>query len=146
MKLNVKIILSYVIPVVIAGTLGYSLGRGQKEVQIVEKEGKVITEVVTRTVTKEHVTRPDGTIEEREVTEDRNEDRVAIEKERQSTVKPTAHNYSLGVGYRVDSYKSVISPDPRHVEVEAARRILGDYWITVGGGLSGVTLGVRYDF
>lgn len=136
--------------IVIAGAVGFWYGSGQGKTVTVEKEV-----VRTETQWKDHIVtivktvKPDGTIEEKTVTEEK-EGTVKKEKDSVDThVTPSLAQYSLGVRYQ-SSYSELVSrtltSPGKGVEVSAGRRILGPLWGELGVGMERVTLGIRYEF
>lgn len=130
--------------------LGLLLGAyilGTSHSKTVTKEVvKVVEKVVykDKVVYKEKRVAVDGSYVEREVSRDvtAKESRVASKALEVST-KST---YSLGLSYRFNRLEDVLSPSQRNLEIQAARRIVGDLWGTVTGSRDGVSLGVRVDF
>lgn len=125
---------------------GYWYGRQQLEKVIVDRNIQVDHTIIKdRIVTVTKTVHPDGTITESTTTQDK--DTTADHAEERNVSVPTPKNdYSLGVRYRISSFQSVLTPGPQFIEAEIGRHLLGDIWLTAGGGLGGVTLGVRYDF
>ena len=153
---NLRLIGLFLLGILLAGAGGYYYGSGKKDIQIQEKvvykEGETKVEYRDRTVIKERITKPDGTVVEKETVKDIDKStdtksaEVAKENRRVVTAKET--NYSLGLQFSVD-YKHLIDPTEyksvENYEVIGGYRVLGPAWIELGGNLNHVTLGVRVE-
>ncbi len=134
--------------------IGYYLGQGNKQIEIQKEyiKGETITEIVEKTVTVEKIIRPDGTVEERTITENKNTNTDEKKTEiSESTIKTIAQaQYSIGLQYHVD-YKELFESAKEYkklsrYEIIVGRRILGPAWVEIGSSTEQLTLGVRYEF
>lgn len=127
----------------------YVLGTSQsKTITLTKEVVKEVEKVVykDKVVYKEKKVAVDGSYVEREISRDvavKGEKTRSSEKVLEASSKPT---YSLGLSYRFSRLEDMISPSQRNLEIQAARRIVGDLWGTVTGSRDGVSLGVRVDF
>lgn len=141
---------------------GFYTGRGQKEVQIVEKKVEVKGEdktqivyrdrIVVHTVTKY----PDGTTVTQEKVTD--QDTTKTEDKKVETIASSSSNktisnlsnYSLGLREHLN-YTALLptSESLRHgLEFTAGRRLFGDIWLDLGvmPDSHDISLGIRVDF
>lgn len=135
-------------------TLGYYAGKGDKEVQIVEKvitkEGETKTVYKDRIVTVTKVVKPDGTTtettrtEEKEGTKETKRTEVASNKDTKST--PILPKYSVAGGLLQGIYtlsRLHFRPD---YYITGGYRVLGPTWLEIGSNTKEeLTLGVRIE-
>lgn len=143
-------IFGVLIALVLAAAAGFDYGRGQGKTITVEKEVvRTETQWKDRIVTVVRTVKPDGTVEEKTVTEDK-EGASKKEKDKvDSITTSTLAQYSLGLRYQSpyrDLISQAIESPYKGVEVSAGRRILGPIWGEMGFGIERVTLGIRYEF
>lgn len=140
---NKYIMLGILVLLTGAVAAGYYLGKGQKEVtveeKIIYKKGEERIQYRDRTIIKERIVAPDGTITERETTKD-----IAQEIERRSTElaqemvsksKPVLSNYSLGLKYWLPLSDKIVNAESygtEQLEITAGRRLLGEIWLDAG--------------
>lgn len=139
----------YIFLTVIAGLTGYYQGKGQREIQIIEKVGETRTEWRNRIVTVTRVVRPDGTTEESTSTRDEERESSSRSSSRDNQSRPVLSNYSLGLSYWA-SYSSPIqdlsTADLRRIELHLGRRIVGEVWVEIGVREESFSLGVSTKF
>ena len=109
---------------------GYWQGRGQKEIQIVTREGKERIITVTRTVEKIRIVRPDGTVEEHEKVIDSTKDEKSRETETARITRSLLTNYTAGIRYHIDSRPWEDSYGK--TEIVVGRRMLEQFWLDAG--------------
>lgn len=151
----------------LVGIGSYFLGYSNRQIQIkevvkeviVEKEAetKIVTRWRDRTITKEKIIRPDGTIEERLIREN-SELKTALEdrkkeldfqknKEKISETKLA----TVSAGVRIPLKYSELLPTSKELlqsaEITGGLRVLGPLWLDGGisPGSKQVTIGVRYE-
>jgi hypothetical protein len=145
-----KYILALLIPIgAYAG--GYYSASKQIEVREVPVD-RVVTvvkeKIVTRTVTKTIVRKPDGTVIETVTEEDKEQDKDHTKDDTESgTIARSLDLYRVGVGYRLGSVADAVRPPQWDaVDLSLSRRVAGPFWIDVGGHFVGerkdVILGV----
>lgn len=152
----------------IAALVGLIIGHTNSRVEVrevikevvVEKaaEEKVVVKWRDRIVTKEKIIKPDGTIEERTITENlvmrqelqKKEAEITRLRNEQNTTTPVLPNYSVGV--QIPLKYSDLLPNSieccSNVSVSVGVRLLGPLWAEGGfrPEVKAVTLGVRYEF
>lgn len=86
--------------IVLAGTFvgGFFLGKGKKEVTTITKQGEKEVVYKDRIVTKIIEKKPDGTIIEKTVTEDKSGKTTEKQVDKSTQVKSALAKYSLGLG------------------------------------------------
>lgn len=125
---------------------GYYSGKGDKEVQIIEKVGETRTVYKDRIVTVTKIVRPDGTVEETTKTEEKEGSSEETTVDRDTHTKPALSDYSLGAKYWRD-YESLLSDDHLgSLEVTAGRRLLGEVWLDMGVRKQSFAVGVSVNF
>lgn len=133
-----------------SGLGGYYLGRGQKEIQVVEKEGKTVIQYKDRIVTVIRTVKPDGTVTEITKTEEKSRDTEIDTRSTSTDTKSLASNYSLGVKYWLPISVDIINPSQYSLgglEVTGGYRLVGDSWLDLGVKLDrSVALGLSVKF
>lgn len=156
--MNKYALIGIVLLLAAVGLGGYYTGKGQREIvkeeKIIYKEGEEKIVYRDREVIKEKIIRPDGTIEEREITRDiskeieRRSKEIAQEEILKS--KPVLSKYSLGVKYWAPLSVEALKPSYyslENTEVTTGYRVLGELWIVGGYKLdNSVSLGVSLQF
>jgi hypothetical protein len=110
-------------------------------------ETKVVDRIVTRTVTKIRIVRPDGTVEEKEVVADTASDHTSATAVKEVVPAVALASWSLGVTYRPDLTVPSSPYAPNRWGVDVGRRILGPVWVTAGYTFQrDFLLGIRVEF
>lgn len=144
MSLRYKVILVLILVLgVFSG--GYFLGRGQKEIQIVERKGDEKIVYKDRTIIVTKTVYPDGRTEERTEERDISQDEHRQESERERTEKAKLAQYLIGVGYQF-SYTMKQELELTKVQATFGRRMLGPVWMTGSVGLRDTVLGLSLEF
>lgn len=133
-----------------SGLGGFYLGRGQKEVQIVEKEGKAVIQYKDRVVTVTKTIKPDGTVTEITKTEEKSRDTEIDTRSSDTTTKSLSSTYSLGLKYWLPISIDIINPAQyslEGLEITGGYRLVGDSWLDLGVKLDrSVALGLSVKF
>jgi hypothetical protein len=146
-----------ILPVVLAIGLfagGFYIGRGNKEVEIreIRTKGETVTKIVDRIVTVTRTVHPDGTVEEKTTTENKDTNIKDKEKstDRDSLTSSNTSNYSLGVHYWIPLSSRILDPETysiKAVDVSIGRRLIGDIWVDGSYRFNGdLALGIRLQF
>lgn len=156
--MNKYVLISLVILLVGSVAGGYYLGKEQVQTEVQEKvvyrDAETKIEYRDRTVIKERIVAPDGTVTEREIDKDISRDvdkkSTSSSTERDTITTPTLSRYSLGLKYwlpldnrllNVDTYSS------KQIEVTAGYRMLGEVWLIGGYKLdNSVSVGLSLQF
>lgn len=115
--------------ILIAGLAGYWIGRGDKQVEVreVRVKGDTVEKVVERIVEKVRTVKPDGTVEEKEITRDVTKDKkeTIVSNEKDTKVTPLLPKYGVGAGVLtgVDNFPEV------GYYVNGRYRIVGSIWV-----------------
>jgi uncharacterized protein HemX len=159
----VKVIVKYLVITAILLGLGYYLGRQKQQVvtvmeeRVVYKEGAV--KIKEQTVIREKIIRPDGTIEERLITKDKEVEELtkllAKEKSKVKIITPVLSKYSLGLQTNLkknelDTIGNISKADWLGSSQAVIGARLGDSGLWLEGLVSLDTrsfgLGVRYEW
>lgn len=152
--MNKYLVLSALLLIAGAGLVGYHYGKGNREVVIEEKIIKGEKEVVTveKTIIKERIIRPDGTIEERTIEKDKEKNTTETEISRDTSThsRPLLAKYSLGIGFEKKLTLEELRFDKSQVEdyyISAGYRVFGPAWVDMQYQPSNrsVSLGVRIE-
>lgn len=155
-QFNLKSVTLLIVVILTSAGTGFYFSTGNKEIKIQEKivykEAETKIEYRDRTVIKERIVYPDGTIIEKEIAKDvdKSTDKKTVEndKSKDTTSKPVLAKYSLGLQYYVQYSELLNLPnysDPRNWNAVLGYRMLGPIWIEAGAGLKELTLGVRVE-
>ena len=118
--------------------VGWYYGSGQKEVQVITKEGKTTTIVKDKIITKIVEVFPDGT--RKETTKEEESSRKETIKETiTDTGTPVKEDYRVGAAYWVRNVSDVMEPGhiSNGLSVSLSRRVAGPIWVEVQGRPSG---------
>lgn len=157
--MNKYTVLGSIILIGVIGAGCFYIGKGQREIvieeKIIYKEGETKIEYRDRTVIKEKIIKPDGTIIEREITKNIEKEiekrSKELAQEISKKITPVLSNYSLGVRYWLPlSYNELLNRQTyskEGLEITAGKRIVGEIWLEGGYKLdNSFSLGVSYKF
>jgi hypothetical protein len=108
---------------------GYWAGRGDKQVEIreVKVKGDVVEKIVERVVEKIRTVKPDGTVEEKEITRDITKDKKEkiVSNDKASKVTPYLPKWGVGGGavVGVDTFPEV------GYYVNGRYKVIGSIWV-----------------
>lgn len=126
---------------------GFYLGKGQKEVQIIEKTGETQVVYQDRIVTVTKTVQPDGTVTETTKTEDQSKNTNIKTVDDSTRTTAIATQYKVGAKY-VAQYSAFLtgSRGLDNVEIDGSRRLLGPVWIDLGIRRESAALGLSVEF
>jgi hypothetical protein len=139
-------ILALIILLLITFAGGVYYGRGQKQIEVreVKVQGETVEKVVEKIVEKVRTVKPDGTVEEREITKDvlkdTTERTVSVDREKKET--PILPKWSVGGGV-ISSYSKLLPPS---YYGSVGYRALGPIWIEALAGTEHLGVGIRVEF
>ena len=133
-----------IIPIALIGAAfgsGFYLGKGKREVQVVEREAKKEIQVVEKVVEKIKIVKPNGTVIEKEIFRDKNINTKKETSGYSQKVKSNESKYSFSSGLILTKSK------PIEYYGGAGLRLIGPFWIEtmVRSNLKELTVGLRME-